>query len=89
MQQYLPQSELILQTADRACSDAMEINRMVIAVIHEAARLEPDSLSMLRWYTEDPIESLGGRTACQLIMSGHGELVVRFLRHIARADINR
>ncbi|HEX7816663.1 hypothetical protein [Dyella sp.] len=61
---------------------SIDVSRVLIAVIHEAARIEPDVINLLRWYVEDPIDSLGGRTAEQLVASGHGQLVVRFLRHI-------
>jgi hypothetical protein len=63
------------------------VSRVLLAVINEAARIEPDAINLLRWYGEDPIESLGGRTAEQLVSSGHGELVVRFLRHINSSAI--
>ena len=75
--------------ADLPYVGSTEINRMAMAVINEAARIESNSVSLLRWYAEDPIASLGGRTACQLVMSGHGKLVVRFLRHIRETDLNR
>ncbi len=74
-----------LSIADHEHAKSIDVSRVLIAVIREAARIEPDAISLLRWYVEDPIDSLGGRTAEQLVTSGHGELVVRFLRHIGGA----
>jgi hypothetical protein len=71
-----------LPVADYQHAKSVDVSRVLIAVIHEAARIEPDAMTLLRWYVEDPIVSLGGRTAGQLVSSGHGELVVRFLRRI-------
>lgn len=71
-----------LSIAGHEHAKTIDVSRVLIAVIHEAARVEPDAINLLRWYVEDPINSLGGRTAEQLVASGHGELVVRFLRHI-------
>jgi hypothetical protein len=78
-----------LSIADRQHLNSIDVSRVLIAVINEAARIEPDSMNLLRWYAEDPIDSLGGRTAEQLVASGHGELVVRFLRHINGAAIDQ
>ena len=63
--------------------DSNAINRVMIAIIDEASRIEPNAAVLLRWYVEDPIQQLGGKTASQLVASGRGELVVRFLRRIA------
>jgi len=71
-----------LSIAGHEYAKTIDASRVLIAVIYEAARIEPDAINLLRWYVEDPINSLGGRTAEQLVASGHGELVVRFLRRI-------
>ena len=89
MQAHASQSGQAISISDREHPNAMAISRMLIAVINEASRIEPDSATLLRWYVEDPIESLGRRTAAQLVTSGQGELVVRFLRRITCAAINR
>lgn len=78
-----------LSVADYQHAKFVDVSRILIAVINEAARIEPGAMNLLRWYVEDPIASLGGRTAEQLVSSGHGELVVRFLRHINRAIIGQ
>lgn len=78
-----------LSIAERQHLNPIDVSRILIAVINEAAHIEPDSINLLRWYAEDPIDSLGGRTAEQLVVSGHGELVVRFLRHINGAAIEQ
>lgn len=75
--------------ADHTHAKSTDVSRVLIAVIKEAARIEPDAMDLLRWYMEDPINSLGGRTAEELVASGHGELVVRFLRHIGGVTIGR
>lgn len=62
--------------------DPTSINRILIAVIDEASRIEPDAATLLRWYVEDPIQQLGGLTASQLVAAGRGELVIRFLRRV-------
>jgi hypothetical protein len=89
MQPNLSRPERMLPLAERALPRATEINRMTMAVITEAACIESNSVNLLRWYAEDPIASLDGRTACQLVMSGHGKLVVRFLRRIRETELQR
>lgn len=89
MQHDLSQRKHTAPLTGLSCAESTEINRMAMAVINEAARIESNSVSLLRWYAEDPIASLGGRTAFQLVMSGHGKLVVRFLRHIRESDLRR
>lgn len=78
-----------LSVADYQHAKSVDVSRVLIAVINEATRIEPDAMNLLRWYVEDPIDSLGGRTAEQLVSSGQGELVVRFLRHINCVTIKR
>lgn len=86
MQLYPSRPERMLTLAERALPRATKINRMTMIVITEAAYIESSPVSLLRWYAEDPIASLGGRTACQLVTSGQGKLVVRFLRRIREAE---
>jgi hypothetical protein len=46
-----------------------------------ATRLEVEHARCIRWYVEDPIEALGGRTAAELVASGKGKQVIGFLYH--------
>jgi hypothetical protein len=44
-----------------------------------AERLEPNRAAIWDWLWHTPIETLGGRTAIELIFAGHGERVLAML----------
>jgi hypothetical protein len=63
------------------------VTREWLEVIEEASQIELDPQVVLRWYVEDPIASLGGLTAAELVASGGSQQVIAFLRDIlASAD---
>ncbi|QDE39830.1 DUF2384 domain-containing protein [Luteibacter pinisoli] len=51
-------------------------------VLLAAQAIDRDPERVLRWYSEDPIESLGSRTAAELVDAGHADLVIRFLEAV-------
>ena len=52
-------------------------------IVKLATRLEADTGRCIRWYIEDPIDALGGRTAAELVACGQGKQVLGFLYHAA------
>lgn len=51
-----------------------------------AGRVERCPRRALDWYRHDPIMTLGGRTAAQLIRQGDGARVLAFLEAIAARE---
>ncbi|SEP09651.1 hypothetical protein SAMN02800692_3632 [Luteibacter sp. UNC138MFCol5.1] len=51
-------------------------------VLREAARVEPDEAARIAWYRDDPIATLGMRTAEALVALGRYEEVLAFLRGV-------
>jgi hypothetical protein len=58
-------------------------------IINLATRIEMDNRRCLEWYTGDPIVSLGGLTAAELVSLGRGTKVISFLRRVEYLDVGR
>lgn len=56
------------------------------AIMRLAAQIEQSFECRLRWFTDDPIDSLGGLTAAELIALGRGDQVRMFLHRIIYPD---
>lgn len=54
------------------------------AILKLAECIEPDLSDVTRWFEEDPISTLGGRTAKDLVVSGENQVVVNFLGGVKR-----
>ncbi len=54
------------------------------ATLKLAACIEPNLSGVLRWFDEDPISTLGGRTAMHLMVSAEDRAVVNFLGTVKR-----
>jgi hypothetical protein len=50
--------------------------------------MEPDAMALASWFSDDPIATLGGRTAKTLVDQGHAWDVLRFLHDVRRGDIS-
>jgi hypothetical protein len=57
-----------------------------VTILQLAARIEERLELRLQWFTDDPINSLGGLTAAELLALGQGEQVKHFLRRIIYCD---
>lgn len=51
-----------------------------------AERLEPDHKAIWDWLFHTPLQKLGGRTALELVFSGHGEQVLAMLKKALRDE---
>lgn len=55
-------------------------------ILKLAISIEPDVLEVVRWFADDPIFTLGGCTAKDLVASGRGQSVVSFLHKVKRSE---
>jgi len=61
-------------------------NAIPANILKLAGSIEADLSGVMAWFAEDPIFSLGGRTAKDLVADGKDKAVVNFLRKIERDE---
>jgi len=59
------------------------------SIMQLAALIEQSAERRLQWFTDDPIDSLGGRTAAELVALNRGHQVKMFLHQIIYSDGQR
>lgn len=58
-------------------------------IMQLAAFIETSAERRLRWFTDDSIDSLGGKTAAELVALNRGDEVKTFLHQIIHSDAQR
>jgi hypothetical protein len=74
-----PMDQLISPVGEWSYSTLFNLIPAALAVLREAAGLEPDPSAMMIWYRQTPIAELGYLTAEQLVALGRAEMVIAFL----------
>lgn len=77
-----PADQLIAPIGDSSYSTMFNLIPAALAVLREAANIEPDPLAMKDWYRQAAIAELGYLTAEQLVALGRAAAVISFLRSI-------
>lgn len=77
-----PADQLIAPVGDDSYSTTFNLIPASLAVLREAAGIEPDPPAMKDWYREVPIAELGYLTAEQLVALGRAAAVISFLRSV-------
>ena len=77
-----PADRLIAPIGDNSYSTLFNLIPATLAVLREAAGVEPDPRSMKHWYRPVPIAELGYLTAEQLVALGRTPAVIAFLRAV-------
>ena len=77
-----PADRLIAPVGDSSYSTIFNLIPTTLAVLREAAGIEPDPQAMKHWYRQVPIAELGYLTAEQLVMLGRTAAVISFIRSV-------
>ncbi len=77
-----PADRLIAPVGEDSYSTLFSLIPTTLAVLREAAGIEPDPQAMKRWYRQVPIAELGYLTAEQLVALGRTTAVISFLRSV-------
>jgi len=77
-----PADRLIAPVGDSNYSTIFNLIPTTLAVLREAAGIEPDPRAMKHWYRHVPIAELGYLTAEQLVALGRTAAVISFLRSV-------
>lgn len=56
-------------------------------ILSLAALVSADEAEARHWYRSEAITGLGGRTAHELVLAGHGTAVLGFLLHVLRQEM--
>ncbi|GAA0263389.1 hypothetical protein [Rhodanobacter caeni] len=77
-----PADRLIAPIGDNSYSTLFNLIPTTLALLREAACIEPDPRAMKHWYRHVPIAELGYLTAEQLVALGRAAAVIAFLRAV-------
>lgn len=77
-----PADRLIAPVGNGSYSTLFNLIPTILAVLREAAGIEPDPRAMEHWYRHVPIAELGYLTAEQLVAIGRTTAVIAFLRSV-------
>ncbi|WP_426703052.1 hypothetical protein ACPPVV_08685 [Rhodanobacter sp. Col0626] len=77
-----PLDQLIAPVGEWSYSTTFNLIPAALAVLREAASIEPDPPTLMAWYRQTPIAELGHLTAEQLVALSRTEVVIVFLRSV-------